>query len=167
MNYTRLLKLLYLAERESIRETAQPITGDHVYALKNGPVLSRTYDCIKGDDPAAATWSQAIRRSGDWDVELSAAPSMTRLSEFEVQLLRRVAEKFRGFDVWELVEHTHTLPEWQKNAPPPNTRNFISPGDILSALGWGEEVDDILEEARYHAHFDRLLGWAEGEAQTK
>lgn len=49
MKYIRLLKLLYVADRESIRQSGFPITGDNVYAMRNGPVLSTTYNLLKGE----------------------------------------------------------------------------------------------------------------------
>ena len=40
MSYLRLLKLLYIADREWLAETGESITGDRAYAMKQGPVLS-------------------------------------------------------------------------------------------------------------------------------
>ena len=48
MAYIRLLKLLYIADRELLAETGRTLTGDEAVAMKNGPVLSRVYDLIKG-----------------------------------------------------------------------------------------------------------------------
>src|SRR5579883_936446 len=42
MAYVRLLKLLSIADRELLAETARTITGDEAVALKNGPVLSES-----------------------------------------------------------------------------------------------------------------------------
>ena len=46
MSYLRMLKLLYLADRECLQETGRPITGDRVVAMEHGPVLSSVYDLI-------------------------------------------------------------------------------------------------------------------------
>lgn len=50
MGRLRLLKLLYIADREALTERARPITGDSPVAMDNGPVLSNTYDLIKGQN---------------------------------------------------------------------------------------------------------------------
>ena len=50
MSRLRLLKLLYIADRESLTERARPITGDYPVAMDHGPVLSNTYNLIKGED---------------------------------------------------------------------------------------------------------------------
>ncbi|MBI3118668.1 MAG: SocA family protein, partial [Candidatus Hydrogenedentes bacterium] len=48
-NYTCVLKLLYLADRESMILARTPITGDIPCALDKGPLLSHIYDLVKGD----------------------------------------------------------------------------------------------------------------------
>ena len=49
MPYLRLLKLLYIADRELLAESAASLTGDRAYAMKHGPVLSHVYSLIKGE----------------------------------------------------------------------------------------------------------------------
>ena len=162
MSYLRLLKLLYLANRTSIAETGFPIAGDTVYAMKNGPVLSRTLDCIKNNDPAAAAWSEIIARSGDWDLVLRQDPGVMHLGRSEVEWLRQVAEQYRELDDWELVEFVHELAEYKKNRPPrQGSRQHISPLDMLDAVGMGDEAEQILAEAQYYERFDQALDRAE------
>ena len=45
--FMALLKMLYIAERESLKENGFPITGDTYVAMRHGAVLSRTYDLMK------------------------------------------------------------------------------------------------------------------------
>jgi uncharacterized phage-associated protein len=44
MNYMRLLKLLYIAERETLGRTGRPIVGGPVTAMERGPVLLEVLD---------------------------------------------------------------------------------------------------------------------------
>ena len=44
----KLMKLMYLAERESLVKYGEPITGDVLVSMKHGPVLSNTLDHING-----------------------------------------------------------------------------------------------------------------------
>ena len=62
MNYMRLLKILYLADRESIRLTGRPITGDCAVAMKRGPVLIELFNLIKGTHPRSQEWKQYIKK---------------------------------------------------------------------------------------------------------
>ena len=48
LNYTKLIKLLYIADKESLKRSLQTITGDTYVSMDNGPVLSKLYDLIKG-----------------------------------------------------------------------------------------------------------------------
>src|SRR5688572_11252679 len=86
MKYIRLLKLLYVADRESIKQTGFPITGDDVYAMKKGPVLSTTYNLLKGEavtaeaEHAMPIWKQWIRTVADYDAQLAADPGFRKLT---------------------------------------------------------------------------------------
>lgn len=60
LNYTKLIELLYLADREMINQTGYPITGDSYCLVKNGPVLSRVYDLIRGDKVTNQTKAPGI-----------------------------------------------------------------------------------------------------------
>ena len=73
MNYMRLIKVLYLADRESIRLTGRPITGDRFAAMKRGPVLSEVLDLLKGEHLCSPDWAQYIARA-EYDVQLVRDP---------------------------------------------------------------------------------------------
>src|SRR5689334_9935426 len=83
MTRLRLLKLLYIADRESIAETEAPITGDSVVAMDHGPVLSETYNLIKGEAFAAYQWRQYFNVF-EQDVELKADPGVEALTRYDV-----------------------------------------------------------------------------------
>ena len=44
----QLLKLMYLADRQSFDDRGHSISGDRFVAMKQGPVLSNAYDFMKG-----------------------------------------------------------------------------------------------------------------------
>ena len=46
INYMKLNKLLYLADRKALFEAGQPITGDRMVSMPKGPVLSDILDLI-------------------------------------------------------------------------------------------------------------------------
>jgi uncharacterized phage-associated protein len=64
MSYLRMLKLLYIADRESLRATGRPITGDQMVAMEHGPVLSGVFDLIKGEHKAWPRWSECFKKNG-------------------------------------------------------------------------------------------------------
>src|SRR5438445_7076997 len=64
MSYLRMLKLLYIADRESLKETGRPITGDRIVAMEHGPVLSGVYNLVKGEHTAWPIWSEFFKKNG-------------------------------------------------------------------------------------------------------
>jgi uncharacterized phage-associated protein len=156
MGMLRLLKLLYIADRESLRETGAPITGDRVVAMRNGPVLSETYDLIKGEHIRTPEWSEHFENL-DYFVHLRKEPRIGRLSRYEIETLNDVAHRLEHEDDWAVVDQTHEFPEWQKNQAGDASKP-IPHEDILDAVGRGEDIQAIREEAEAVAHMESLLG---------
>lgn len=161
MTRLRLLKLLYIADRESLAETEQPITGDSVAAMDHGPVLTETYNLIKGETYSAHEWQRYFRNSGQ-DVELQVEPGVERLSRYDIRKLRAVAARFENENDWAVADYTHGFEEWLNNQPPPKSSNPIPVTDILAALGMTDRQEEILAEARSRRKIDQALAQAGG-----
>lgn len=146
MSYLRLMKLLYIAEREAVRDTARPITGDRVVAMPHGPVLSNLLNIIKDEDSRSSEWRKYVGRE-NYDIACVADPGIGRLNRYEVRKLEEVSARFANHNDWELVEHTHTLPEWIKNNPGKSSKE-IPTRDILDAVGLSAEADRILADLK-------------------
>ncbi|HKI37736.1 MAG TPA: Panacea domain-containing protein [Gemmataceae bacterium] len=155
MSYLRLLKLLYLADRESLKEIGRPITGDRVAAMKHGPVLSGVYDLIKGEHTAWPLWSQFFRSKG-YRVEMVQDPGNGRLSKYEIGKIRELTERYAEQNEWDLVEIVHRLEEWRRNDPGDSSKP-ISLDHILEAVGRAADREAILQDARDQAAFERLF----------
>ncbi len=157
MSRLRLLKLLYIADREAIAETLNPIIADRVTAMDNGPVLSRTYDMLKGQDFESPRWDEFITKEGPRDLLLSADPGVGRLSKYEIQKLTEVSERYWFQDDYEVVEVTHRFDEWIKNKPPARGIGTIPFDDILAALNLSDYSRRIKDEANAEAELDQLF----------
>ncbi len=158
MGYLRLLKLLYIADRESLRETGRPIVGTRPVAMDFGPVLSEVLDLIRGQHRDEALWSEFIRKDG-YAVALEGNPGVLSLSRYEIGLLTRTAESYRNTDDWALVEETHTFEEWQGNYRQGNSMT-IPMADLVRAVGRAEDLEEILREAEQTAALRKLLSSA-------
>ena len=160
-SYLRLLKLLYIADREHLVHSHRPIVGTRIVAMNNGPLHSEIYNLIKGEDARAQIWADHIRKEG-YEVELVRDPGLSELSASEVRTLTGVSEKYSSFNDWDLVELTHDFPEWLKNSPEEsaNTSHPISFEDLLVALGLSADKDAILEDAEEGLSIDRMFSWA-------
>ncbi len=155
MNYTKLIKLLYIADRESLQDTGEPITGDQIVAMSNGPVLSRVYDLIKGVIESAE-WRGAIGRDG-YHVVLGRPPGQGLLCEYEIGKLSEVWGRYKDKSYGQMIDIVHEFEEWKKNDPGESKRD-IPLDDILEALGLSDIADEIKEEAIAQCAHAQLLG---------
>jgi uncharacterized phage-associated protein len=155
MAYIRLLKLLYIADRELLAETGRTITGDEAVAQKNGPVLCRVYDLIKGVGPKTQEWTDYIR-TVHYSVELEKDPGRGKLSKGEIEKLTEVTERFRTRDDWELSEYTHEFPEW-KNHHEAGASTPIPWQEMLEAQGKAELVEIVERNEAARQYLDSLF----------
>jgi uncharacterized phage-associated protein len=155
MSYMRLLKLLYIANRESLKETGRVIVPDHFVAMKNGPVLSGLLDVIKDQHPLSRFWNKYVIRS-NYEIELQDDPGNDLLSRHDVAKLTAVAEAHQAESDWDIVELTHQFPEWASKAPGDSSVP-IQLEDILKAIGRGDQAEEIVLAAKESAAFDEIF----------
>jgi len=152
MNYTKLIKLLYIADRESIRDTGEPITGDEAWALRSGPVLSHVMDLIR-NKTIESDWARLFKTEGT-DLAVISDPGCENLCAAETDKLREVHWRHRGDDFRAMIRKTHQLPEYRKNEVR-GGRKRIPLRDTLDALGIADQAaiieDDAASAARYAA----------------
>ncbi len=157
MAYLNLIKLLYLADRESWHRFNRPITGDSYVSMKLGPVLSRTLNLIKDEVESEGPWKATISRHSQHEVELDGDPDMSALSDAEIEILEDTFNLHRYLDQWSLCEWTHRmLPEWKD---PKDSALPIQPEDILRALRKShEEIDEARQDALEVSQFEDIFG---------
>jgi uncharacterized phage-associated protein len=116
LSYLRLLKLLYMAERELLAEHGMLLTADRPYAMPKGPVLSETLNLIKGQISSNQQhqWHRFIETVGH-DVVLKEDPGHGELNKAIRRKLEEVNDRYKELDDWDLVKETHKLPEWQRH----------------------------------------------------
>ena len=93
ISYLKLIKLLYLADREALLRWGRNISTDRDVSMDRGPVLSRVLDlATDGEDPGTPSiWASNITEPGKNEVELRAdAGDDDELSEAEIQLLDQI-----------------------------------------------------------------------------
>lgn len=73
----KLMKLLYLSDREQMRRSGYPISGDRMVSMPHGPVLSMTLNFMDGDvESSPGGWNDWV--SDKENNELSLARQITR-----------------------------------------------------------------------------------------
>jgi hypothetical protein len=119
LNYMVLIKLLYLADRESLLRWGSPLTGDQYYSMESGPVLSKTHDLVTEMPPPgeATFWGRYIQRS-EYDVKLLGDPGNEELSDADDSLLRELFVRYQDYydrNPFEFVDYLHRiLPEYKQ-----------------------------------------------------
>jgi uncharacterized phage-associated protein len=156
MEYMRLLKLLYIADRESILETGRPIVTSLTTAMDHGPLSSDIYDLIKGEVKAEALWSRYIKTHGH-DAHLINDPGRGGLSKYEIAKLNDVSKRYEHLHTLALSELTHDFEEWQKNKPPKGSSRPIPIGDIIDAVGRSDDKDEIVRDLNEKSAYDRFF----------
>lgn len=145
MSCLRLLKLLYIADRDHLQATGLPIIGNHLVANEDGPAHREILDIVKGEHPAETIWSRYIQRDG-YIVELLNDPGVLALSKQEIQTLNHVAEEHRNLNDWGLAEKSRKFKEWQL-CYKADSSELIPFAAVLDALEFSsEEKDSILHE---------------------
>jgi uncharacterized phage-associated protein len=159
LNYTKLIKELYLADRESIDFSNSSITGDTYVSMKHGPVLSNLYALIKGkshDIQAQEYWDSRFSTDGDELLANFDQYPAGKLSRADEAILDRIDGQFHQMRYGELIDYVHAnCPEWHN---PGNSATPINLENILEALGrTPEQIEWILEDARIFEEEDRAF----------
>ncbi len=159
MNYMKLIKLLYLVDRETLRQWGRPVSTDCYVSMDKGPVLGGVLDLINyGAGPnAKGPWCNLIAEPHSYQVSLlsNEDPPDGELSNAEERVIDDIDQRFGSKSPWELVELVHNLPEW---IDPNGSARAISYGEILKAVGKSDdEIDQIESELRAANEVDLLL----------
>lgn len=157
LNVVKAVKLVYLADRESVARSGFPIQDEPRVSMKHGPVNSYTYSFINGEyDLARHGWSDFLTDRSNHRIGLAKhdleIEDLDELSEADLQVLDDIWEKFGGFDQWQLVDWTHqpnNIPEWED----PGSSSYEIPVErMMRALG--------IEDAAAQANTLRSLNYS-------
>ena len=157
MNYLKLLKLLYIADREALLRYGRPITYDNYVSMDYGPVLSQTLNIINGCamPERSIYWSEFISKPENYEIKLLKESPTDELSPREKKLIEEVFREDGAKDQWELVKITHDLPEWQDplgSAIPIDYRDILRAGNKTEG-----EIADILQSIESLAVTEEIL----------
>lgn len=145
INYTKLLKLMYIADRRALLRWDRPITGDSYVSMSNGPVLSATYDLIKANSNAECFWFEHISEREGYNVSLCEQCLPKNLSRAEEKVVAEIYEEYGHLNQWQLIDIVHEFPEWED--PGSGSPTVIPIRNIFSGEGVSDdEISDIENE---------------------
>lgn len=162
MSKLKLMKLLYLADRESMVRYALPISDDHMVSMTHGPVLSGTLDLMSfGNMPTAKTkkWSKLISAPANHELVLLGSfdpeNDIDELSRADLEILDHVWSSFGHMAPFTLRDYTHeNCGEW---VDPDGSSFPINPKNVFMAIGDVPEIasmkSDLLVSRRQLSAF--------------
>ena len=155
MPHLKLMKLMYLADRLCYERYERSMSNDDAVSMDYGPVLSKTYNLMKGETESAS-WSSYISPIKNNEISLVADISSSsldgeifffklgKLSRADVKVLDEVYSMYEHMTQFDLSDYTHEFPEWQN---PHGSSVPISVAAILRAVGKEPEViEQVVEE---------------------
>ena len=155
LEIVKLMKLLYLAERESIKRYHSPLLWDCMVSMPHGPVLSQTLDYINGHlESSPDGWEDWISDRENHEVSLKkdiTEDDLTALSQADIELLNDIWQRFGHMSSWELRKWTHkNCHEWED----PKGSAFPIPYErLLKVLGFDQDTSkniiQHIEEMRF------------------
>jgi hypothetical protein len=156
IDYLRISKLIYLADRQSILERGIPIVGGRYFSMRKGPTISEVMNFV--NRRSAPQWKETISpRFGNEVRLISKAPEYGSLSESEFEILDKtvVAHSRRTTD--ELVDWCHkNCPEYED--VPPSQRKPIEVESILKGANRSaNKIQKVIQEAKELEELDALL----------
>ena len=165
MDRMRLLKFLYIVDRELLASKGRTLTGDRAVAMNCGPVLSHTYNLIKSEEHSPADWDKYIRPVNK-KLVLMGDPGGGELSKREVDKLKEVSSRFNGISTMGLSAFTHEFPEWIKNFVPDTSRP-IPWTDALEGMGNADKIGLFKEKLAEQNVIDSIFALStEGKVET-
>ena len=157
----KLIKLLYLADRQSIDQYGSPISYDRMVSMPEGPVLSRTLDLINGSVSGqdAEQWDAWLTDRENHQISLNKdihRNLLDELSDADIGILETVWAEFGHMSRYEIRDYTHdNLDEWED----PNGSSLpIGNMAVLKALGKDDvEAAETVRRLRENDEISNLL----------
>lgn len=148
MPHLKLIKLMYLAERESLRKHSFTMTGDRFYSLPQGPILSLTLSHISDQVPSSPDgWDSWISDKENHRVSLkrhAERDDLDELSDDDIEVLETTWAQFGHMTKYQIRDFTHdkaNCPEWED---PNGSRIAIEYSEVFAAVGFSADAAEEL-----------------------
>lgn len=148
MNYTKVLKLVFFADKLHLRLYGNLITNDTYCAMKYWPVASHTYDIIKNPEDIDFQWKKIpFSKINNYDIKLdSNIDEFDMLSETEKKILDLILKTFWNENWKDLVEDTHKYKEWADVYNEQNQRAKMDITKFFENSVWQNEIFNDSDE---------------------
>lgn len=120
INKMKAIKLIYFADRLHLRKYGRPIVGDEYWAMKHGPVGTRTLNVAELSliPNVALRYARKYLKVADDKKQTFASLQPTDIdlfSQTDIECLEEVYNALSDKDQFELRDITHLMPDWKKH----------------------------------------------------
>src|SRR5258708_4297025 len=105
-DFLRIVKLVYLADRDSIIRRGIPIVGGRYFSMRCGPSIGEVMN-FANLERHAPEWEKYISPRQGHILALKQAPGYDNLSQSEIDILDGVVEEHAARSTWALVKWCH------------------------------------------------------------
>jgi hypothetical protein len=154
VDYLRIAKLVYLADRASLQSRGIPIVGGHYYSMRKGPTIGEIMDFVGNRN--APGWEDTVSPRFGNEIRLQGRPSFNALSDAEMDVLDATVKAHSSRTTQELVAWCHeNCPEYEQ------TERRRTPIQVETILKAGKksprQIQKVIDEAKTFEELDRLL----------
>jgi uncharacterized phage-associated protein len=151
----KLIKLLYLTERESIEIRGRPMVYDEYYALKDGPICSNALNGIDGRLDKDIWYRYLDKDRGNYlRGRRNVEGELDELSESDRQIIETIWQRFGGMTASEIRNWTHR--HCKEYTEVKAGRLPISCRSIAVALGF-QDADEIEARVREYRSAEAVI----------
>ena len=151
----KLVKLMYLLDRESLEEVGVPVVGGRYVSMQHGPVTSEVLDAINGrPNQTHDAWNEFISDRIHHCVKLrEGAPSTEHLSPYEIRLIHTIHKQHERRDQFQLRDWCHdncaewVSPKTGEHGSLPIVTEALAP-EIHRPIG---DLEDAIKESAFMA----------------
>lgn len=143
MDKLKLIKMIFLADREHLVRYGRPIVGGDYVAMDLGLVSSHLKDYIEGRTPSS---NLPFIIQGDYNLVAKQPTNEDWLSESELKVLDEVYEEYKHVDSVKLGFMTHKYKAWRNNTPPKGSSKPVPYEDFFEDDDNKAMLDLILDE---------------------
>lgn len=160
MSHLKLMKLLYLADRECLRLYGFSMTGDYLVSMPHGPVLSMTLNLMDGDVESCENgWEHFISAKENHELSLKENVDLNLLDELsaaDLQILESAWKKFGSMNRWEIRDYTHKFcAEWED---PHGSSKPIKFEKLFQSVGISpDNAERLAAQLEEQQHIDELF----------
>lgn len=151
-DFHKVFKILYFADRNHLVKYGRPISGDHYYAMKNGPVPSKLYDVLKIVRGDSVTINEEFSRfftvQNGFVIHPNMEPDMDEFSESDLECLNESITENKPLNFDKLTRKSHDK-AWEKALKD----DRIDETEIAKAGGATNEMIDYIKSVSENESF--------------